>query len=622
MFVVQAHPTQYQQRPRLAINPFGLVLEHPLNAFLPELALADPVDLARARYMHALNEQRAAREAYAVHHLRAFHDEAAAYLRQQQQIQAAREEARQQALRARRLQFIQARRQEELSRRRLERDEHELAQALLLALELSSGVQTPASVERVPARAPCSCVHAAATPRPQLAHVPAPRLVPHASSVLVVAPPPRPTPVPQPRVRFSSTPPQAASLALGPLPSQQTTTAIPPKSALKPTASSAPSAASVRISIRESKGKASSHICVNAASASAQPLLAPADAIAALMLLEADLDALTPATTTAPLLKHQLNAILECVDAIESGGHDAVREVRRALVRRIEEALVALEQGEQSNVRPQRTAFITINEPASTRVEVEVPSAADASHSVAVPVTTHARADPEPYVSQAATVPVDAEAASTLATAPEGYVVDDFPMPDVPGDGELVVLQHSAEPVPAQPVEDGLITDGEGSTIDDTAAPNTESDASAVAQELAYQAASELDGPTLTAAAATADPASIPGALVDERPSATFSVDNPVTSPAEGLAADKSTAVGDLAAPSIMLEEATATSTVATASSCMPLPAPPMERPLAASYPPAQTFAAPTHPPVDAGSDGEWERASGSEGEKSDYEVL
>jgi hypothetical protein len=71
-----------------------------------------------------------------------------------------------------------------------------------------------------------------------------------------------------------------------------------------------------------------------------------------------------------------LNQLLEQVDAVESGGEEAVRDVRRALVRRVERALEGLPEEEVAKAKG-----IVINEP-----EVEVKPAVVAAATVVAPV--------------------------------------------------------------------------------------------------------------------------------------------------------------------------------------------------------------------------------------------
>jgi hypothetical protein len=73
-----------------------------------------------------------------------------------------------------------------------------------------------------------------------------------------------------------------------------------------------------------------------------------------------------------------LNQLLEQVDAVESGGEEAVRDVRRALVRRVERALEGMPEEKVAKAKG-----IVVNEP-----EAEVKSAVFATSAAVAPVVT------------------------------------------------------------------------------------------------------------------------------------------------------------------------------------------------------------------------------------------
>ncbi|KAH7102765.1 hypothetical protein BKA62DRAFT_698754 [Auriculariales sp. MPI-PUGE-AT-0066] len=132
------------------------------------------------------------------------------------------------------------------------------------------------------------------------------------------------------------------------------------------------------VPIRESKGKSSSHVRVNSSSSTSSDVettTTPADAIAALNLLTADLgDLLAPSHQwySEAHRRHALNQLLQQVDAVQSGGNETVRDVRRALVRRVERALEGLPDVEE--VASLKGKAVEIREP-----EPEVVAPAPAS---------------------------------------------------------------------------------------------------------------------------------------------------------------------------------------------------------------------------------------------------
>ncbi|KAH7102751.1 hypothetical protein BKA62DRAFT_670913 [Auriculariales sp. MPI-PUGE-AT-0066] len=135
-----------------------------------------------------------------------------------------------------------------------------------------------------------------------------------------------------------------------------------------PTPPSAGPASPIHVPIYESKGKGPSHVQINltpsASSSSSSEFDAdtsPADSIAALTMLSTDLDSLLSAShiwQSDVHRRHALIQLLEQVDAVQSGGNDAVRDVRRGLVRRVERALDGL-----SDEQPPKEKAFEIHEP-------------------------------------------------------------------------------------------------------------------------------------------------------------------------------------------------------------------------------------------------------------------
>lgn len=133
-------------------------------------------------------------------------------------------------------------------------------------------------------------------------------------------------------------------------------------------------AESVRIPIvaSEDKEKASSHVDINSATTSSgspsavhSTLPAVADAQATLNILSSDLDGYLSSSHVWPSPAHRihaLNQLLEQVDAVESDGEDAIRQARRGLVLRVEQAL----DGQQE------LEAVETNSPITQRAEVEV----------------------------------------------------------------------------------------------------------------------------------------------------------------------------------------------------------------------------------------------------------
>ncbi|KZV85636.1 hypothetical protein EXIGLDRAFT_841323 [Exidia glandulosa HHB12029] len=488
------------------------------------------------------------------------------------------------ALRARREQLIRARREkvaEEQRRRQHAEAERALARALLFAHELAKHVQTEAEKPQPRVRfAPCHV-------RPAQ-----PSTVPATS---------RPTVPPKPVLKNSPPAVPISSTASTP----RTRVPVRLASSQAPPAAWTPStSAPIRIPIRESKGKTSSHVRVT--SHIPEPLPA-GDAIAALSLLEADLDSIS-LTAGPAVMKHQLTRLLEQVDAVESNGHEAVRDVRRALVQRIEGALEALDSGNADEVKSPKEAGITIREApkaARTPSPVPVPYVVDELLKPSSPEPTSS--SPEPAVS---------------APAPEPYVVDDF----------LVASPASVAPVVKSPAPEGHVdpvqhfddstAPVESPAMDDFAAPPHASDELAVDVEVdgtvkQQQSSNDVE-PSVSLPLDASD-------VVDIAPtpvSATSVQDTAHTpAPVQSVAPVENHAEPAAVAPT------TAASTDATVARASPTP-------LAASYPPAQLFDTSTHPAVatfspptraseasDVGSDWESARGSGSDGEGA-FEVL
>ncbi|KZV85633.1 hypothetical protein EXIGLDRAFT_699331 [Exidia glandulosa HHB12029] len=115
-----------------------------------------------------------------------------------------------------------------------------------------------------------------------------------------------------------------------------------------------------------------------------------------------------------PVMKHQLTRLLEQVDAIERDGHDTVRDVRRALVQRIEGALEALDSSNAFTMEGSKEAGITIREAARevrTLSPIPVPYDVDELLKRGPSSPEPTSSSPEPAFS---------------APVPEPYVADDF----------------------------------------------------------------------------------------------------------------------------------------------------------------------------------------------------
>ncbi|KZV84537.1 hypothetical protein EXIGLDRAFT_727026 [Exidia glandulosa HHB12029] len=578
-FVPVAAPAYYPRRARrgpvfshlellddgLLVSPHGLghAARHDFPAVVAARELAELQAILFAQQRHAMVEEQRRRE----------------LSRRVQEIEEHERWVQHQlALRVRREQLIQARREkmaEEQRRRQHAEAERALVRTLLFAHEIAKHVQTEA--EKPQARvcfAPC---HVGPTQ---------PNPVPLAS---------RPTVPPKPVLKNSppAIPTSTASTQH---------TRVPVRSAFTqatPAASTPSTSAPIRIPIHESKGKTSSHVRVT--SHIPEPLPA-GDAIAALSLLEADLDAISLAAGPA-VMKHQLTRLLEQVDAVESNGHEAVRDVRRTLVQRIESALEALDSGNAVDMESPKQVGITIR---------EAPKAARTPSPAPVPYVV------DELLKPSSPEPMSSSPEPTLS-APESepYVVDDFlvasPAPIAPV-GETPAPEGHVEPV--QQFDDSTVPVGSAAMGDLSVPPHAsdeltidvEVDGTVNPQQSSNDVESSISLPPAASDVVDATPTSA---------SATSVPDSAHTSARVETAAP----VEDHADPAIVAP----TSTAAPASS---------PTPLATSYPPAQFFDTPTHPAIatsspstratdasDVGSDWESTRGSGSDGEEA-FEVL
>ncbi|KAH7102740.1 hypothetical protein BKA62DRAFT_829026 [Auriculariales sp. MPI-PUGE-AT-0066] len=151
-----------------------------------------------------------------------------------------------------------------------------------------------------------------------------------------------------------------------------------------PSATSSP----VRIPIREGKGKGSSHVRINSTASassvsSSDADTSPADAFAALAILSTDLDGLVASShvwQSEAHRRHALTQLLEQVDAVHSGGNDGVRDVRRALVQRVQHVLEDI-----SDDQPRKEKAFEIREPVNVATSPPAPVQAPAEPEIASP---------------------------------------------------------------------------------------------------------------------------------------------------------------------------------------------------------------------------------------------
>ena len=132
--------------------------------------------------------------------------------------------------------------------------------------------------------------------------------------------------------------------------------------------------------------------------------------------------------------------LLQKLDAVESGGEKAVRDKRRAVVKRIEEELVWLDE----KVRSEWAKWQALNAPVQRRDEEEQgaseePMAVDAKEVYATATSTPSEPEPEPTATKESSAPVDeaswhfndVDAFGKPKDQPKGIeeVVDAYPSP-------------------------------------------------------------------------------------------------------------------------------------------------------------------------------------------------
>ncbi|KAH7102732.1 hypothetical protein BKA62DRAFT_756398 [Auriculariales sp. MPI-PUGE-AT-0066] len=151
-----------------------------------------------------------------------------------------------------------------------------------------------------------------------------------------------------------------------------------------------PPSSSVRTPVHKNNAKGATHLRVNSTASvsstsdvSSDADTSPADAFAALAILSTDLDGLVAPShvwQSEAHRRHALTQLLEQVDGVHSGGNDAVRDVRRALVQRVQHVLEDL-----SDDQPRKEKAFEIREPVNVATSAPARVEAPAEPEIASP---------------------------------------------------------------------------------------------------------------------------------------------------------------------------------------------------------------------------------------------